>query len=331
MPDVTHFTLEDVTVEFGAGGRVVRAVSRVSADVARGSLVVVVGPAGSGKTSLLGCITGRIPPTSGVVHVDGGDGDRAAAVVDGLPPLADGPGRSVEDAVAAVLGTTAEDGSAAVQEVLSVAGLASFGEAQVDSLSAGRTWCLRAALAAAGGPALIVVDDCTLGIPQTELEGVAACARSIASGSTTVVVATDDRRLEAIADHVIDLIPDLWSDGAPTPVELDAGEILFRQGSWGDRIYVVEDGEIELVAERSDGPADLLATAVPGDYFGEISPLLNLPRAATARARVRSTVVGYTAADFHRRVRDHRISRSAMARIHSQLTLRLLQQEAGAD
>ena len=38
----------------------------------------------------------------------------------------------------------------------------------------------------------------------------------------------------------------------------------------GDLIYVVADGELEIVRELADGGEELLRVATAGDYFGEI-------------------------------------------------------------
>jgi len=59
-----------------------------------------------------------------------------------------------------------------------------------------------------------------------------------------------------------------------------AGEILFRQGDHGDRFYIVDAGEIEI--EIGGRVANVLE---PGDHFGEIALLRDIPRTATARAR----------------------------------------------
>jgi putative ABC transport system ATP-binding protein len=70
----------------------------------------------------------------------------------------------------------------------------------------------------------------------------------------------------------------------------------------GDCIYIVSEGEIELVRELASGGEGLLKTATPGDCFGEMGPVFGLPRSATARARVASTVIGYTVQQFRERL-----------------------------
>jgi MFS family permease len=65
-----------------------------------------------------------------------------------------------------------------------------------------------------------------------------------------------------------------------TPVQVSAGEPVFRQGDHGDRFYVVDSGEVEIEIDGRE--ANVLG---PGDSFGEIALLRDIPRTATARAR----------------------------------------------
>ncbi|WP_433496553.1 ABC transporter ATP-binding protein [Sphaerimonospora sp. CA-214678] len=55
--------------ETGSGG--VEAIGDISFTMNTGELVCIVGPSGCGKTTLLKCIAGLLPPTSGLVEMDG--------------------------------------------------------------------------------------------------------------------------------------------------------------------------------------------------------------------------------------------------------------------
>lgn len=64
---------DNVTKIFEVRGGVVRAVDGVSAEVARGEVVVVIGPSGSGKSTFLRCINGLEAFTDGHIFIDGVD------------------------------------------------------------------------------------------------------------------------------------------------------------------------------------------------------------------------------------------------------------------
>src|SRR3972149_98851 len=65
--------VSDVTKVFGRGDTAVRAVDGVSFTVAAGELLLIMGPPGSGKATLLTIIGGLLRPTSGSVILDGAE------------------------------------------------------------------------------------------------------------------------------------------------------------------------------------------------------------------------------------------------------------------
>jgi putative tryptophan/tyrosine transport system ATP-binding protein len=73
MPE-SALRLEGVSHRFHPGtSNEVRALDRVSLELARGSFTVVLGTNGSGKSSLLGAIAGSLPVSEGRIHLDGRD------------------------------------------------------------------------------------------------------------------------------------------------------------------------------------------------------------------------------------------------------------------
>lgn len=73
-------------------------------------------------------------------------------------------------------------------------------------------------------------------------------------------------------------------------VKLSQGDLLFAQGSAGDKAYVVKDGEVEIL-RRSQGRDVLLAVRKSGEVIGEMSLLQEAPRSASVKARTESTLL----------------------------------------
>jgi CRP-like cAMP-binding protein len=65
--------------------------------------------------------------------------------------------------------------------------------------------------------------------------------------------------------------------------ELDDDSVVFRQGDRGDRMYLVETGQVDLFRNDEYGRIQRLASVETGGYFGELALLSDNPRLATAR------------------------------------------------
>jgi sigma-B regulation protein RsbU (phosphoserine phosphatase) len=98
-----------------------------------------------------------------------------------------------------------------------------------------------------------------------------------------------------------------------------AGKVLFRQGEYGDRFYIVFRGKVAII--QSMGAADelLLAERGMGDFIGEQS-LLNGDglRSASARAEENSLLLEMTRADFDGVLRRNPMMAYEMLRVQSE-------------
>src|SRR5436853_2260928 len=66
-------------------------------------------------------------------------------------------------------------------------------------------------------------------------------------------------------------------------LEHKAGDYIFREGDLGTEMYIINEGKVEILNQVGD-EEQILAVLEKGDFFGEMSVLEDLPRAATARA-----------------------------------------------
>jgi putative ABC transport system ATP-binding protein len=134
-------------------------------------------------------------------------------------------------------------------------------------------------------PPLILADEPTAHLDYIQVEGILRLLRDLAQPGRTVIVATHDERITQLADKVIELTPHRPAvEREPVDVTLADGQYLFRQGDPSDLVYLVRSGEVEILRETGDGSEEHVTLIGPGGYFGELGPMLNLPRSASARA-----------------------------------------------
>jgi signal transduction histidine kinase len=80
-------------------------------------------------------------------------------------------------------------------------------------------------------------------------------------------------------------------------VSISAGELVFEEGSRGDALYVVLDGELE-VSKRQGGQDVVLAVRRVGEFIGEMSLLEQAPRSASVRTLRESRLLMISQAAF---------------------------------
>lgn len=113
-------------------------------------------------------------------------------------------------------------------------------------------------------------------------------------------------------------------------VDVPAGHEVFREGETGEVLYIIEDGEVEIV--KLHGPVERqLSTLGPGDFFGEMSLLEGQPRMATARAKSDAKLLPIDASTFDQLLRENPEITIRMMRRLSQRLRRFEDEEAKAD
>jgi len=86
-----------------------------------------------------------------------------------------------------------------------------------------------------------------------------------------------------------------------------AGDTIFEQGSTGEALYLVLEGVVEILLADDPEPVTILG---PGETFGELSLLQQLPRSASARARHDAKLLVLPPDEF-----DHLVQRSPSAAV----------------
>jgi NADH dehydrogenase len=115
-----------------------------------------------------------------------------------------------------------------------------------------------------------------------------------------------DRKIRVATDWFLDLIlpPDIVQiktekSGGIGREHFEPGEVIFRQGDRGDRLYIIVDGEVEVVKEELGTGEITLARRGPGECFGEMALVSDKPRMATVRSRTSLNVLTMDREAFH--------------------------------
>lgn len=240
-----RLVLDAVTLRFGG----LTALDEVSLTAQPGELVAVIGPNGSGKTSLLNCISGVVVPQRGRIELDGvslaGARRRSAALgvgrtlqdlgrFDGLTVLENvlvGRHRHMRaGVVAGALWTRRAAGDereqrAACAAILERLDLLGEADAPVATLPYGTRKRVELARVLAMEPRLLALDEPVAGLSTEEAAQMAGVLRDLRAehALTTILVEHDMAVVMGLADRVVVLdVGTVIADGTPAEVQRDA-------------------------------------------------------------------------------------------------------------
>lgn len=102
------------------------------------------------------------------------------------------------------------------------------------------------------------------------------------------------------------------------------GSYLFRAGDTGSALFVVIDGQLEVVVGQAGGTASVVAHLGPGQLIGEIELLTRCPRVASVVASEASHVLEISASHLDTLLREnHPLAAKLMQAIARLLARRL--------
>ncbi len=137
--------------------------------------------------------------------------------------------------------------------------------------------------------------------PREPATGTQAAPAARERLSTALWELTPERRAAVFAGLAESVVP--------------AGATVFRQGDPPDRFYVIRRGEVEVLLEPPGGEPRQLARLGPGDHFGEIGLLQNVPRTATVRALSEVQLLGLDREAFNELVVDADVTRHELVQL----------------
>lgn len=194
-----------VTKIYGSGSVSVKAVQGLDLQVRAGELLAILGPNGAGKSTAIGMLTGLTAPSSGHARLFGGDPrDVRARRRLGVMLQASGVPQTlrVRELLTEFRGYYPDP--LPLAQLLTAAGLDGLEARMFGELSGGQQRRVQFALALAGNPDLLVVDEPTTGLDVEARRSLWATLRELARSGRGVVLTTHYlEEADALADRII--------------------------------------------------------------------------------------------------------------------------------
>ena len=214
---MTHaLNLINISLEYPDGDSTLKALDAVDLAVGRGEFLSLVGPSGSGKSSLLAVAATLVRPTSGLVVIDGQDvsalkeAERTALRRDKVGIIFQQPNllpslTAVEQLLIRdhLRGKTIREALGKAQELLEIVGLAASANKRPHQLSGGQRQRVNIARALMGRPTVLLVDEPTAALDHERSESIVRLLRRITDEfSTATVMVTHDTEFLPLTDSV---------------------------------------------------------------------------------------------------------------------------------
>jgi ABC-type lipoprotein export system ATPase subunit len=207
--------VEALEMVYEVDGEQVHALRGVDLEVAAGESVALLGPSGSGKSSMLTLLAGLQRPTSGRALLGGQDvtamteRQLLALRARHVGVVVQGPARNLlayanaEDNVRFAQRAARGRSMRPPAELLASLGLSHVRRSRLGALSGGEQQRLSLAVGLAGAPDVLLADEPTSQLDAENRGHVVDMLVSAAAGGTTIVIVTHDEHLAAQVDRAI--------------------------------------------------------------------------------------------------------------------------------
>jgi len=189
--------MDKVSVAYGSK----TVFSDLSLSIQRGDVYALLGPNGAGKTTLVRTILGRVKASQGTIVT----GSRGVGLVP--QDIALYPRLTIREnlmAFGVFSGLARKDVQQRVAELVDLFDFSERSDQLVSELSGG--WQRRVNLAAAvlNHPALLILDEPTVGVDKSAREGLHALLRKLVNSGTSILMTTHDfAEAETLCTHVL--------------------------------------------------------------------------------------------------------------------------------
>lgn len=205
----------------------VTAVDDVDFALPQGQIHALIGPNGAGKSTFVGMVAGRIPPTHGEVWFEGADITHLPAHVRTRKGMAYTfqitaifARLSLFDNVALAL--RGRDRKTVLQ-ALDVVSLADRADQIAGDLAYGHQRLLEIAMGVAQDPRLLILDEPTQGLAESEIEGFNTLVKRLAGDTTILLIEHNMSVVSALANGVTVLDQGrVLATGTPEEIHADS-------------------------------------------------------------------------------------------------------------
>ena len=233
----------------------------VTVSIEKGEVISIIGPSGTGKSTLLRCLNRLETPTSGSIVIDGIDVCKKDA---DLPTLRKKMGmvfqsfnlfahKTVIENIMMpqqdLLGKSAKESYNEAMIVLSKVGLEGKARSYPDELSGGQKQRVAIARALAMHPDILLFDEPTSALDPTMVSEVLAVIRSLAKTGLTMLIVTHEMRLAKDVSSRILFMHEgmIYEEGTPEQIFTDPQKEATR-----NFIFRILDWNYRLNAESTD-------------------------------------------------------------------------------